>query len=135
MRVGDREFHVHRHVVERYHERVRPTLDGELLERDLRRMLAGAEIMQVAPLWVTATANAVEWIMLGDSIAFPVGDDNRVITCLTVAEPGDENRERMRERGRDRRARNAQPGKRKKHGVVARSERRRARAQREKLDG
>jgi hypothetical protein len=133
--VAGRNFHVHRHVVERYQERVKPMLDGDALERDLQRVLAShATVTDRAPAWASGEDRVVEWIMLGDSIAFPVGTDNRVITCVTRSQPGDDNRERMRETARQRRERNARPGTRKKHGVVARSERRRARARKEAME-
>jgi hypothetical protein len=134
VRIGARRLKVGAHALERYQERVKPTLDGDPLLADLSRVLLHAELMPVAPAWIWGEERAEEWVVLGDAIAFPVLG-GVLATCLTRSHPGEENREKMN-RGRQERARRrAQPGVRKKHGPVARDERRRVRARKEARDG
>jgi hypothetical protein len=127
-----RDVVVHKHAIERYQERVKPTLTVAEAELDLRRVLRYAEITAQMPEWLSP-GDAREWVMLGDAIAFPMLD-GRVLTCVTRLTAGDERREATGRARRARAARRAQPGVRKKHGPVARDERRRARERREAME-
>lgn len=123
-----------RHAVERYIERVKPMLDYEQALDELARLLKMADWGAPAPTWAQTRRDATGWVVIADSIAFPVVT-NRLMTCLTRGEVGAELRLLRAGEPRGDRARR-QRKRKKQHGKVARDERRRARAVREEaLDG
>ena len=73
------------HAVERFRERVRPTLSVEQAEDELARLLAEyGEWVDGPPDWHFEHPHADGWLMLGDSIVFPVAG-GLVITCICRA--------------------------------------------------
>lgn len=134
VRVGGRTLVLSRHALERYQERVKPTLEGEALVADLRRVIVHAEVVERAPGWVRDEHAASSFVVLGDAIVFPVVAGS-LATCLTRSGIGDESRSGKARARRERAERRSQPGVRKKHGRVERDARRRRRAGREPVDG
>lgn len=128
--VGHRRLHLCRHAVERYQERVRPALGLAQVLSELDRVLRHATVTRERPEWATGSNAATEWVVLTDSICFPVvGAD--LVTCLTRGEFGSKVRVVRQEDRREFAARKGRPGYRKKHGKVARQERRRAQDERD----
>jgi len=102
-----REFDLSRHAVERYNERVRPTLDLDQAGDELEQLRAECgEWSEEPPYWVNLPDDyqADGWLRLGDGIAFTV-ERNVVVTCLVRGGRSDIGRERRAKRRRARRAR------------------------------
>ena len=121
MVVEGRRLRVSRHAVERYHERVRPSLSLDRAERELRRVV---DVAVFAPRPEYASSLNIdpgnEWLVLGD-VAFLVRD-GALVSCITRGSIGDELRERRAERKRERRLERA--GQReKRYGRVRARER------------
>lgn len=90
--LGERRLNITSHALDRYIERVRPTLDRDQALDDLRRLLNGAPTGP-APTWMRGKQegpgigeNLTVWIHLTDDIAlavdFPVGHPPLVVTCI-----------------------------------------------------
>lgn len=126
VRCGTATFGVTKHALERYGERVMPALDGPPLFEQLRRVMLLAEWTTVQPDWLVNPEPTDGWLVLDGSIVFPVRG-GWLMTCLTRHAPSDAGRERRREYRADTWDRAPAPGRRKKHGKVARDERRRRR--------
>lgn len=137
-RIGGRMVRVTPHALERYQERVKPALAGRELEKDLRRLLAVCEMRLTPPAWVIGEHAGREWAVCGEDVVFVVVDGG-LLTCLTRAYPGDEERarrskrraEESQERGRRGRDRRFVGARQSKNGGVARDARRQRRAARE----
>lgn len=76
------------HALDRYRDRVRPGLDRDQVERELREVLKFAEFVANPPSWTEArTGDAA--VMLANGIAFtllPAGERSWVAsTCVTVS--------------------------------------------------
>lgn len=129
-RVGHRSVLISDHAVERYGERVKPTLSKTQVVAEIPGMVALGELQRRIPTWAARTSErADEWIVIGDSIAFPVLGDI-LVTCITRSEVGAEIRT-VRQEERKRTDPDGFRRKHKQHGKVARDERRRARDLRE----
>lgn len=118
-----------RHAIRRYQERVKPALDLEQAEAELRRLLPLMDRKRVPPSWIDPerlVRDADVWLILGGEIALPMYS-GQITTCLTRTEPSEHARERQGDGRRARRAERHQPGKREKHGKVVRDARRRRR--------
>jgi hypothetical protein len=118
-----------RHAIVRYQERVKPALDLEQAETELRWLLPLMERKRVPPAWIDPERLEREpdvWLVLGGDIALPMYSA-QITTCLTRAAPSEHARERQTEGRRARKAQRSQPGKREKHGQVVRDARRRRR--------
>lgn len=131
-RIDRRDVLVSPHAIARYQERVKPALDPGQCAADLRRLLPLCTFSWERPSWASKRHDQtpVEWVLLGDAIAFVVEGD-RVLTCVTRSAVGAEVRVvRADERQQDW-DRNARPGRRQKHGKVARQQRAARNAQRD----
>lgn len=126
--VGGRKLFIIEHAVERYQERVKPALDRPQALAELRQLLPSATLTSSRPSWVISGAPRPrpEWVVLTDSIVFPVMR-GALVTCLTRGEVGTEMRLEHRRERRERRERDRQPGARQKYGKVSRDDRRRRR--------
>lgn len=120
--VDGRALILSRHAVQRYQDRVRPALDLDQVEAELRRILPlEGRFTAMPPEWVDSE-DSDGWVLLGDDIAFVVQADH-VFTCLTRAEPSEESRQRQNEGRAKRKERAGRKGTREKHGKVARAAR------------
>lgn len=126
MRVAGGRLRVTSHAVERYIERVKPHFTYEQAVEELERVLPFADMTRDLP-W-TGISNGEQdcWAAL-DGIAFPVVR-GVLTTCVSRASVGAQVRIVRTERKHKPRP---QTKRKKQHGKVARSERRRARDQRE----
>lgn len=98
------------HAIERYAERVRPTLTYDQACDELERLGAHVEVSDQAPPWSTEDwAGAEAWAWLGDTIVFPLQRENGTgahvaTTCLVSGVVSDFTRERRNARKAARRA-------------------------------
>lgn len=128
--VGHRRLHLCRHAAERYQERVRPALGFAQVLVELDTVLRHSTITSDRPEWATGSTGAREWVVVNESICFPILH-GKMVTCLTRNEFGGKVRVVRAASRQDYAARMGRPGQRKKHGKVARAERKRAQDQRD----
>jgi hypothetical protein len=60
------------HAGERYRHRVKPGLDPDSAQRELRQMRLAGEIATIAPRWVNPATPAPYYLLLGDAIVLPL---------------------------------------------------------------
>src|SRR5947209_4715220 len=83
-----------RHVIERFGERVRPSLDYEAVERELSRLLATAVITATPPAWYRPEKDAtairpIAFLLLADgAIVMPVVARGGALRPMTTLVPG-----------------------------------------------
>lgn len=118
------------HAAARYRERIRPTLETPQVIAELERLLPAAEFGVERPAWASLREEDCGWVLLTPEIAFPVVQDT-LVTCVERGGVGASVRI-LTKKSRDGRRDNAPArGRRKKHGKVARAERRRRDRERE----
>jgi hypothetical protein len=100
IRLEGKLLHVSFHALDRYAERVKCILKPTAVDRErntsnLRRLLqAHGTLVQTRPEWIgqqppddeTRAVEAEMWLLVGDSIAFPVVRKRRdflIVTCMT----------------------------------------------------
>jgi hypothetical protein len=134
---GPVELEISDHAVERYWQRVRPTLTLEAAEEDLARQLE-AHGYWAQPDWLSEKELGDDrWLMLGDSIGFAVRGD-RVVSCFVRGTFNPRGRRLATEaNGWARRVRRARenPAKRKWEGRQAKRSRKRDRSWRDEERG
>lgn len=128
--VGDRRLHLCRHAAERYQERVRPALGFAQVLAELDAVLRQSTITGERPEWAVGSMGAREWVVVNESICFPILN-RKMVTCLTRNEFGGRARIVRAELRQDIAAGRSARGARKKHGKVARAERKRAQERRD----
>lgn len=96
------------HAIERYVERVRPTLTFDQAKAELARLLPNAERRHEMPPWADSSrlADASRWLMLGDDIALPMNPSGVVKTCLVRGSGPADCAQRAAERAERRRPKN-----------------------------
>lgn len=93
--VAGRPLYVSAHAVERYFQRVRPSLadEGAALAELTAILPAAAVIATTRPEWAVSDEAPVtdEFVLLGDDIAFPAAG-RVMVTCLVVGALSDKTR-------------------------------------------
>lgn len=114
VQVGEHQVRLGPHAVERYQERVRPTLSLPSVHTEARNTLPSGTIANKRPTWITTYSpnNDDAWLLLGDDVAFPLIHDKEhndlfALTCLTkgsgLDDHGVHRRRARRAKRRDRR--------------------------------
>ena len=75
-------LHVSDHAVERFNERVRPTLDRPAAKRELLRLVSLAERSTVPPDWHLKEEHDADYLHLSDGIACTV--KGRSVTTVLI---------------------------------------------------
>src|SRR4051812_16625276 len=97
-----------RHAVDRFHDRVRPSLSRDAAERELGRLVAFGDVVSEAPEWhARGAARRAPWYVVIADVVLPLQPASTAgvyvaTTCLARCAISDASRAR-RNRGRSRR--------------------------------
>ena len=74
------------HAVEQYQQRVKPALELDAARGELERLVSGAQITAVEPIWVHAANPSAFYLLIGDAVALPlVAQDGGWVATTCVA--------------------------------------------------